>query len=278
MSIIGLIKIIVSHPIYKIIKKVINVLIIFEGMLLVIYYFELPTSNLGYLNIIFTTIYLYSQEIYINILKYIRYKLNYLLDENIETIINTENNETNNKEYDNKTYNYLWWIGITTVIIISGITIYYYYPNILEYFKDNNLKPSDDENTSLIDSPDIEIRYHPIIPENSNINYCDEPLDLSCMNTPKASITELGNNETTPKASTSILPSVENKTDYSVYDRPKDRQPLVFLIQNLKKTFLKQFLIIKYFKAPPNIKYISKHLIGFEPINFVSKTNAIPFS
>lgn len=170
MSFIGLIKFIISHPIYKITKKIINLLIIFEGILLVIYYTELPIDNMS---ITFTTIYIFIQEFYIKILKFIRDKLDYLLEDakfeenNQSKDVNPNENNTSN----NSNKSFYWMIGISIVIISSTIAIYYYYPNILDYFnnkdkgdtppeKPSNFKNSNN-NQNIIDSPNSPISIIP---------------------------------------------------------------------------------------------------------------------
>lgn len=183
-TIISIINFIVSHPLFKVFKFMFHILIIFEGLLFIIYYYEFPfIYDVKDLQFTFTSLYDFVHQMYSSILRKIRDKINYLLDEqiiqpndNYEAIsINTD------KLYSDQNNTYKWLLGITIVILISGVAIYYYYPEIINYFKDNNERPDNN------------------IPDNPNINYNDDELDLSVMNTPDS-------NFSTPKASASRLP------------------------------------------------------------------------
>lgn len=221
MSFIGLIKMIISHPIYKIIKKLIKFLIIFEGILLIIYYTDL--DDLTYLNITVTSIYIFIQEFYIKILKFIRDKLDYLLDndpfEENNQSKDVNPNENNNSHSSNNSY--YWWIGISIVIISSTVAIYYYYPNILDYFKDNDkgngTNPSGNSGSPSNNSANSESNdydhYFPPVTSNSIMDSSNTPINT----TPIITITP--DPDATPKPTSSDLPPVADEVDMSVFNR-----------------------------------------------------------
>ena len=159
-----------KHPIYKIIKYIFNFLLIFESILIVIYYIPLPIDIINLYDINKSVI-----EIYKNVLRYIRDNLNLLLNEQV--ISQTEDLEVLPFETDkafsksNVNKSDILWFGIITIVIVSGIVIYYN-PDVLNYFKDidNN---SDLLGSSIPDSP-------------TSPSYSDYFQDLSEL-TPKAS-------------------------------------------------------------------------------------------
>jgi hypothetical protein len=86
-----------------------------------------------------------------------------------------KNNTTSDNTISNKT-TYILGFSILTIVVVSGINIYYYYPEVLNYFKDID---NDDNDSDLLKSP---ITESPTSPTHS-----DYFKDLSEMETPKAS-------------------------------------------------------------------------------------------
>jgi hypothetical protein len=187
-----ILKYILSHPIYKILKYILNIIFVFEGIIFVIYFFDLPFSVLTLNNYTITDFIEFFKSFYTNVLKIIRDKINNLLDEKIvEQADNQEKVSLSDCKLEsdkNNTPNYVKGLVIASIIIIGGAMFYYYYPTILNYFKDSD--GSSDGST--------EIRFT----ENISREIDD-----------------------TPKASTSKLPQVQE--DNFMFSLPKDNRPNV---------------------------------------------------
>nr|YP_010852515.1 DNA polymerase [Aureoboletus raphanaceus]WGL38744.1 DNA polymerase [Aureoboletus raphanaceus] len=237
LYIISIIKFIVSHPLYKVFKDIFNTLVIFEAVLVVLNFIDLPFYTTYDINNSIITIYEFIKNSYINILKWFKNKIDYLLDDkiidSIEQIDVSKNNELNE---NNNSTNYLWYLGILTIITISGVIIYYYYPNILEYFKDN--KPDDPE---TINSPET-INT----PETINIS--------ETVNTPAHDIINNGKSkevivpdiiidesDITPRASTSNLPLINTSEKVSITEEKID----LSISNNSQNILIKERVIVK---------------------------------
>ena len=131
---------------YKVLKYLFQTLLVIEGLLIVVYATEL--TDLPYYLAAFPLYISFDLNLtYNNILRFIRDIRNYLINdeeiikdtENYE-FISIDNEKINNEKFINdinvNNNSYYWVIGITMVVTISGIIIYYYYPDVLNYFKD----------------------------------------------------------------------------------------------------------------------------------------------
>jgi hypothetical protein len=192
-GIFEIIQIILNNPVYKILKIIFNVLIIFEGILIIIYFDDIP-YNLYNFSVTFD-ISDWFHKFYTSILRTIRDIINNLLNEEIiqetnnsDVISINKNNLDTNINNSNNTYK--WWIGVI-FITISGIVVYYYYTDIITYFQMDNNIPSPKTNISIIDSDN----------DLLNINY--------------ENITD---SDSTPKASSSNLPNSDTSLDLDDLD------------------------------------------------------------
>lgn len=181
--IIRIIKVIVSHPIYRSLKYIFNILLIFEGLLIVIYYTYLPLSIGDLYDTNKTLI-----EIYRNVLRYIRDKLNLLLNEQVISqtedleMLLIETDKSSSESNVNKSY--IKWFSIITIVIVSGIVIYYN-PDMLNYFKDID-NDSDLLGSSIPNSP-AESHYFKDPNSPTNSEYFNDLSEL----TPKASASKV---------------------------------------------------------------------------------------
>lgn len=168
---IKIVKVIVTHPIYIYYKYIFNILLIFEGVLIVIYYtdFSIPIVPLEIIN--WDQFREFLVKINKKILIYIRDKLNYIIGE--QTVLPKEDinlsssislNDSISKSNTNNSY--ILWFCIITIVTIAGITFYYHvdtinYSDLMDFFNHFKGNSNQEDNSSIIDSENDLINISP---------------------------------------------------------------------------------------------------------------------